>query len=86
MVNQSDSDQNEDSQDNKETLKTLDDRIVLKSVNLKVRRGEFVAIIGDVGSGKSSLLGALLGEMLYFDDLVLDKYKAVTLDFKHDLE
>mmetsp|Transcript_42720 Transcript_42720/g.50027 ORF Transcript_42720/g.50027 Transcript_42720/m.50027 type:complete len:656 (-) Transcript_42720:1095-3062(-) len=65
---------------------TLDDRIVLKSVNLKVRRGEFVAIIGDVGSGKSSLLGAVLGEMLYFDDSVLDKYKNVTLDFKNDLE
>lgn len=35
----------------------------LRDINLKVRRGELVAIVGMVGSGKSSLLQALLGEM-----------------------
>lgn len=44
----------------------LDDTIhVLKELNLKIPTGQFVAIIGDVGSGKSSLLQALVGEMLY---------------------
>ncbi|XP_054157502.1 ABC transporter C family member 3-like [Oppia nitens] len=35
----------------------------LKHINLKISDGMFVAIIGNVGSGKSSLLSALLGEM-----------------------
>ena len=33
------------------------------SINLQVRHGQLVAVIGMVGSGKSSLIQALLGEM-----------------------
>ncbi|KAJ8730882.1 hypothetical protein PYW08_002295 [Mythimna loreyi] len=36
---------------------------VLKNLNLHVPRGSLVAVVGAVGSGKSSLLSALLGEM-----------------------
>lgn len=36
---------------------------VVKNVNLKINRGELTAIVGMVGSGKSSLLAAILGEM-----------------------
>ncbi|KAJ2942610.1 hypothetical protein O0L34_g2077 [Tuta absoluta] len=35
----------------------------LKNINLQVPRGSLVAVVGAVGSGKSSLLSALLGEM-----------------------
>ncbi|GMR61820.1 hypothetical protein PMAYCL1PPCAC_32015 [Pristionchus mayeri] len=35
----------------------------LKHINLSVKKGELVAIVGKVGSGKSSVLSALLGEM-----------------------
>ncbi|KAH6909905.1 ATP-dependent bile acid permease [Coprinopsis sp. MPI-PUGE-AT-0042] len=35
----------------------------LKNVNLRVARGSFVGIVGRVGSGKSSVLQALIGEM-----------------------
>ncbi|KZT29756.1 multidrug resistance-associated ABC transporter [Neolentinus lepideus HHB14362 ss-1] len=35
----------------------------LKGLNLKISRGKFVAIVGQIGSGKSSLLQAMLGEM-----------------------
>jgi ABC-type glutathione transport system ATPase component len=35
----------------------------LEGINFQVKRGEFVAIVGTVGSGKSSFLLALLGEM-----------------------
>ena len=35
----------------------------LKDINLTVKDGELVAVVGSVGSGKSSLLSALLGEM-----------------------
>ena len=33
------------------------------SINLEVDEGSLVAVVGVVGSGKSSLLSALLGEM-----------------------
>nr|QGP74111.1 ABCC transporter [Sedum alfredii] len=36
---------------------------VLKNVNLEIQKGELASIVGAVGSGKSSLLGAILGEM-----------------------
>lgn len=36
---------------------------VLKNINLHIPRGSLVAVVGAVGSGKSSLLSALLGEM-----------------------
>lgn len=36
---------------------------VLKDIDLHIKRGSFVAIVGQVASGKSSLLAAILGEM-----------------------
>ncbi|CAH4037822.1 unnamed protein product [Pieris brassicae] len=36
---------------------------ILKNINLQVPKGHLVAVVGAVGSGKSSLLSALLGEM-----------------------
>lgn len=35
----------------------------LKNINLRVKEGSLVAVIGDVGSGKSSLISSFLGEM-----------------------
>ncbi|VVA99119.1 unnamed protein product [Arabis nemorensis] len=37
--------------------------LTVKHVSLRVPKGSFVAIIGEVGSGKTSLLNSLLGEM-----------------------
>ena len=36
----------------------------MKSVQFEAHKGELVMIVGKVGSGKSSLIGALLGEMI----------------------
>uniref|UniRef100_A0A0D9W2Q2 ABC transporter C family member 13 n=1 Tax=Leersia perrieri TaxID=77586 RepID=A0A0D9W2Q2_9ORYZ len=36
---------------------------VLKGINLEVKRGELAAVVGMVGSGKSSLLSCIMGEM-----------------------
>ncbi|XP_019618609.1 PREDICTED: multidrug resistance-associated protein 1-like [Branchiostoma belcheri] len=36
---------------------------ILKDINLSIPEGALVAVIGQIGSGKSSLLSALLGEM-----------------------
>ena len=34
------------------------------SVNLEVKEGSLIAVVGQVGSGKSSLLSAMLGDMV----------------------
>uniref|UniRef100_A0A671S0N1 Multidrug resistance-associated protein 1 n=1 Tax=Sinocyclocheilus anshuiensis TaxID=1608454 RepID=A0A671S0N1_9TELE len=39
------------------------DSPTLKRINVRIPEGAFVAVVGHVGSGKSSLLSALLGEM-----------------------
>ncbi|MBF0952612.1 MAG: ATP-binding cassette domain-containing protein [Alloprevotella tannerae] len=41
----------------------LDDKEILKEVNFKANTGDFIYIIGKVGSGKSSLLKSLYGEL-----------------------
>lgn len=39
------------------------DNLILRQVNLSLKRGEFVYLIGKTGSGKSSLLKTLYGEL-----------------------
>lgn len=41
------------------------DFVSLKNIDLTVKKGEFVCVIGDVASGKSSLLSAIIGDMIY---------------------
>ena len=40
---------------------TLNQAIMLKDIDLKIKKGEFVVIVGEIGSGKSNLLNAILG-------------------------
>lgn len=37
----------------------------LEDLNVNIKKGEFVAVIGDIGSGKSSFLYSLLGELKF---------------------
>ncbi|KAL4493905.1 hypothetical protein ABPG73_010183 [Tetrahymena malaccensis] len=40
---------------------------VLKDINLEIKSGDFVAIVGRIGSGKSSLFSSILQEIPYID-------------------
>ncbi|XP_075210358.1 multidrug resistance-associated protein 1-like [Lycorma delicatula] len=39
------------------------DELILKNINLRVPEGSLIAVVGTVGSGKSSLISALLGDV-----------------------
>ena len=56
----------------KSTSKTINDVINLKDIELKVRKGELLMVVGKVGSGKTSLLSAIQGEMIDIKSEVLD--------------
>jgi len=49
---------------------SFENNFFLFSINLKIHQGSLVAVIGTVGSGKSSILAALLGEMNKIDGQV----------------
>ena len=49
--------------ENSNLVKTDKKSFELKDIELEVGKGQFVAVIGQVGSGKSSLISAILGEM-----------------------
>ncbi|XP_055859162.1 ATP-binding cassette sub-family C member 3-like [Episyrphus balteatus] len=42
---------------------TWGDDVILKDINIEIKRQTLVAIVGSVGTGKSSLIAAFLGEM-----------------------
>jgi len=52
----------------KESSEVPELRKILKNINFEVKKGELVAIVGEVGSGKSSLLQAILNNMIVIED------------------
>ena len=58
----------------------LSDIICLKDIELNVKQGEFVCIIGDVGAGKSSLLNCLIGDLRYLDQEFVEQNASHFLD------
>lgn len=58
----------------------MNDCLDLKIKDFKVRKGEFICLIGRVGSGKSSLINAINGNMVY----IPEHYTAVEEAEKHD--
>ena len=54
-----------DDEQDKKGLGRREPEMNLIDMNFNVKRGEFVAVVGGIGAGKSSLMYALLGEMKF---------------------
>lgn len=48
----------------KEMSEEVQSNMILKDIDLSIKKGEFIAVVGKVGSGKSSLLLAMMNEMV----------------------
>ena len=57
-----------------EPEKEVKKEFILKNLNLTIKQGEFVCIIGAVGAGKSSLLSTLIGDMIYSEVPEINPY------------
>ena len=49
-------------------------------MSLQVKQGEFICVIGDVGSGKTSLLNCLTNDMLHTENIFYQRYCHETID------
>ncbi|WP_114793157.1 ATP-binding cassette domain-containing protein [Niabella yanshanensis] len=59
------------------------DSLVLKEVNLTIREGEFVYLVGRTGTGKSSLLKTLYGDLLLTEgEAVVAEYQLKNMHWK----
>ena len=52
--------------------RSLETILNIKDIDLKVKKGEFVVIIGEVGAGKTSLLSTMIGEMIHVPQKEID--------------
>ena len=57
-------DSDEENNEKKKKKKVNPLEPILKNINIEIKKGEFICIIGEVGCGKSSLLHAILNNML----------------------
>lgn len=58
----------------------LTNLVTLKELNFKINKGEFICILGDVGSGKSSIISALIGDLLYLENDFYKLFKNMDYD------
>ena len=63
-----------------ETYKPLSEFLVLKQICLSIKQGEFVCVIGDVGSGKTSLLNCITNDMLHTEALFFQRHLHEAID------
>ena len=61
--------------------RTLDKIINLNDLDVNIKKGSFTIIVGEIGSGKSSLLSAMFGEMIHLTpdeiSLIGDKQRPI---------
>ncbi len=61
-----------------EVEKPLKDYLHLQNLDIQINKGEFVCVIGDVGSGKSSLFAATIGDMIYVPEQQIKDFGGIT--------
>jgi len=49
----------------RKTKHSISKYLTLKDIDLKVKKGEFVCIIGEIGSGKTSILQSIIGDLVF---------------------
>lgn len=57
-----------------EVNRKFDTYIQLKDIDLKIKKGEFVCIIGETSSGKTTLLRTMAGETAYVNKDIIKEY------------
>ena len=70
-----------------------DDNYVLKSVNLDIKKGEIVSLVGESGCGKSTLANCILkliepehGEILFEGKNILEFNKKETFEYRKNIQ
>ena len=53
--------------------------VTLKNIQLEIAKGEFIAIVGQIRSGKSSILSSIIGDMLYINNETINEYKNIEI-------
>lgn len=51
---------------------TIDRHLALRDIDLKVKKGELVCVVGETGSGTSTLLQQFIGQLLYIPEREID--------------
>ena len=54
--------------------RSLDQIICLKNIDIKIKKGSLTVIVGPTGSGKSSLLASMLGELVYLPKETIEEF------------
>ena len=67
-----------------DTKATLGKFLTLKALDLQVYKGEFICVIGDVGSGKSSLLHAIIGDMIHVPESDIEQFGGLDMEVDQD--
>ena len=52
----------------------LESILTLKGINLSIKKGQLVFIVGKIASGKSSLLSAIIGDLLPVSNRLINSY------------
>ena len=69
-----------------EITEQIDEKFRLKNINIEIKKGEFVCILGKSGSGKSSLLLSVLGELFAINSGEFQKLKKENNEINFDNE